>query len=498
MKMYLKFLLLSVVSGFLSFHTLAQRNNQWMLGETGKLDFSGGSAQFSLFGDSIYIRQTTAGICDTNGIMLFWTNGGAIFQANRDSMQNGLLYNLPFSQFYAPLGLIYYQSAIALPSPAISNEYYLFHISIENYPSAPVPYRFIGNLYYSVINMSANGGLGSVTQNSLFVEDSIQLANITAVKHANGRDWWIISHELASDRLLVWLLSPQGLSPVSKQTIGISSTGRQIGQMAFSPDGSLFSLPITNGSNITSQVMDFDRCSGTFGSVLKSEYFLGTQGSPYTSGSQFSPSQQFLYLTNGKSLFQYDLTAPNFANSRVLIDDADSSMVPFPSDFVHLLLAPDGKIYCHHSNGNQTMHVINQPDSVWLTCNFVQNQFYPSNPNARNISGLPNFPNYDLGPLVGSPCDTLTSLQEPVNAYTTPLRIFPNPAITQATFNYQLKPNQAGTLTIYNILGEAVFENTLLRWSSTATINLNLPAGIYQCVVQSEGSRQVGKLMVGE
>jgi hypothetical protein len=117
---------------------------------------------------------------------------------------------------------------------------------------------------------------------------------------------------------------------------------------------------------------------------------------------------------------------------------------------------------------------------------------------AMAILVMPNYPDMHLGAISGSPCDTLTSLQEPVNAYTKPLRIFPNPAITQATFNYQLKPNQAGTLTIYNILGEAVFENTLLRWSSTATIDMNLPAGIYQCVVQSEGSRQVGKLIVGE
>jgi hypothetical protein len=140
--------------------------------------------------------------------------------------------------------------------------------------------------------------------------------------------------------------------------------------------------------------------------------------------------------------------------------------------------------------------VINEPDSAGLSCNFVQNQFWPA--NSVNINSLPNMPNYDLGHMIGSPCDTLTSLQEPVNAYTKPLRIFPNPAITQATFNYQLKPNQTGTLTIYNTLGEAVFEKTLLRWSSTATIDMNLPAGIYQCVVQSEGSRQVGKLMVGE
>jgi hypothetical protein len=56
---------------------------------------------------------------------------------------------------------------------------------------------------------------------------------------------------------------------------------------------------------------------------------------------------------------------------------------------------------------NTYLSVINEPDSLGAACNFTPYSFYLG--GARTYWGLPNNPDYDLGPLVGSPCDTLSA-----------------------------------------------------------------------------------------
>jgi len=53
-----------------------------------------------------------------------------------------------------------------------------------------------GILWYSVIDMNLNGGNGSVVQNNVILfNDTLSTSGPQAVKHANGRDWWIIEHK---------------------------------------------------------------------------------------------------------------------------------------------------------------------------------------------------------------------------------------------------------------------------------------------------------------
>ncbi|HRF38555.1 MAG TPA: hypothetical protein PK198_07190, partial [Saprospiraceae bacterium] len=66
-------------------------------------------------------------------------------------------------------------------------------------------------------------------------------------------------------------------------------------------------------------------------------------------------------------------------------------------------LAPDGKIYINSNNGVRYLHVINQPDSLGLACDVCQHCVELPSINALS---LPNFPNYRLHHLEGSPCDT--------------------------------------------------------------------------------------------
>jgi hypothetical protein len=73
-------------------------------------------------------------------------------------------------------------------------------------------------------------------------------------------------------------------------------------------------------------------------------------------------------------------------------------------------LAPNGKIYLNTTNSVRSLHVINQPDLPGDSCDVQQHAIQLPTLNAFS---LPNFPNYKLRNLVGSPADTLG----PIAAY---------------------------------------------------------------------------------
>jgi hypothetical protein len=124
---------------------------------------------------SFFITQTS--ICDTNGGLLFYTNGLTIGNSNYDTLENSLDFNPGGgTDFCEPDGLSACQGALIIPVPGNSQQYYLFHESGEfifaNNTSELQPLH----LNYSVIDMSLDGGLGAIANNkknvSLF-EDTL-------------------------------------------------------------------------------------------------------------------------------------------------------------------------------------------------------------------------------------------------------------------------------------------------------------------------------------
>jgi hypothetical protein len=466
-----------------------------MLGWIGKMDFNSGIGQYTLFNDTLYIFESNAGICDTNGQILFWTNGGAIFQSNRDSMLNGLLFHFPFSQSYAQIGMITLQGALALPLPGSSNLYYCFHTSIDYISTAPMAYQLMTSIFYSVVDMSANGGLGEVVSNSQFLEDSVHWGYMTAAKHGNGRDWWLISHEYNTNKLFTWLITPQGISQVNKLQAGTIPSLQRYGQMTFSPDGNYFAQTMAQSASVVNlSVYAFDRCLGTF-IQIKSD--ISTDFNSLRAGCQFSPSGRYLYKSTYYNMYQYDMLAADFATSKIHLGVYDGTYAPFEADFALMQRAPDGKIYCHSRNGNWTLHVINNPDSAGVASDFVQNGFWPAAGTSLNIVSLPNMPNYELGPLVGSQCDTLTSVAE-LQGNTDVISFHPNP--TNGSITLQLPPGTTGNTSfeLLDLMGRKVFSQVLINNATTQSIILpdGIYNGVYICRVVTDGKVYSEKLVL--
>ncbi|MDX1912480.1 MAG: PKD domain-containing protein, partial [Saprospiraceae bacterium] len=106
-------------------------------------------------------------------------------------------------------------------------------------------------------------------------------------------------------------------------------------------------------------------------------------------------------------LYQYDLSVPDMAASRDTINILDSADYHFPSNitwekFLGAELGPDGRIYIVHSGlGYNT---VQYPNLKGRDCKLVDDKpFF----GVVIGSAIPYMPNYRLGPLDGSPCDTL-------------------------------------------------------------------------------------------
>ncbi len=329
--------------------------------------------------------------------LLFYTNGCWIANFTHEMMENGDSLNPGEITFnYYPHGLRVRQSHIILPMPGHPGKYYLFHLRLDYHDElilALMPF------YYSVIDMEENNGLGKVLEKNVVIlnDTTKSLGKVTAVKHANGRDWWVVVPDEFSYTYKVFLFSPEGLNFVSEQNFP-PPPGRMNGTISFSPDGAKMAQYEVPFDNVV--IYDFDRCTGTINNQVEvslPEVELGA-------GQAFSPNGRFFYMASSTFILQLDLGADDIAASLDTVAIYDGYASPFPTTFYASQLGPDGRIYINTNNGTDILHYINRPNLKGDSCQVVQHGLQLA---ARNRFTSPHFPNYRLGPLDGSPCDTL-------------------------------------------------------------------------------------------
>jgi hypothetical protein len=274
-------------------------------------------------------------------------------------------------------------------------------------------------------------------KNIPILEDTLHYGRITATRHANGRDWWIIQQKFASNKYYKFLLTPQGIEVQESQEIGdspIFSTG--VGQAIFSPDGSKYVTTNAYGSihDSSVDVFDFDRCSGLLSNPRRIPL-----SSSYLQGAAISPNSQYLYLSYAIDFYQVDLDAETL--DTLLIEEYDGFGGALPTYPFLAQLAPDNKIYLSAWNGNKFMHVIHNPDEAGVASNIEQHGIeLPS----YNSGTVPNHPNYRLGRLIGSPCDTLEWVEDTTSVVANSITIenfsvSPNPTVSSIHFSAEKK-----------------------------------------------------------
>jgi len=437
------------------------------------LDFIYGSLVVSTPTRTIDFGRTNANITSANGHLLFSTNGAFVANALGNTMLNGAGLNpSDYTYAWANYGLHISQACLILPKPDAPDIYYLFHGTIDDQQTSTANY-----LYLTTIDMSQDGGLGGVvTKNQVLINDTLNAGRITAVRHANGRDWWIFCHKVNTNMFYRLLLTPEGVSLDGTQSVG-TIRPRDHGQVCFSPNGSKFAY-YWGQFNQDLEIFDFDRCTGLFSDPV---HILISDANSM-GGVAFSPNSRYLYVSSVLDVYQYDTEASDIEVSMEHIAEWDNTYSPFPplaTMFDIAQLAPDGKIYIATGNGTDKLHVIHRPDSAGRACD--------TEPHGITLprvfsNSLPNHPNYHLGPIDGSVCDSLgitngveeSAIQEALQAY-------PNPSSGVFSLSYPVQPS-AGELEVLDLSGRLVLRERLPAWSQVHRVVLQgEAAGMYQC-----------------
>ena len=406
-------------------YSQAQKHDQiWLTGYSSNptnLNFGGTVIDFAFTPPDLYYEfrdmsfsQTNASICDTAGNLLFYTNGIYVANYLNQPMENGLGLN-PGEHATDQMedGYILDQGAMILPVPESKSLYYLLHAD-KIVPGDEGGIWFSSeHLYYTLVNMEANGGLGKVLEKNQPVKEGVfEPGKLTATRHANGRDWWVLNRDFESNVYHKFLVTPEGVVEYSSQAIGPIIPSAGVGQAVFSPDGGKYAnLHLVDGIGTVDYIgiYDFDRCTG----MLSNPNVFTYADSAWAGGIAISPNSRYLYVSSFLRVFQYDLWTADVEASQDTVAVWDGFGGFFATTFYLAQLAPDGKIYINANNTTPYLHVIEQPDLPGDSCQVCQHCVeLPT----KNAFSMPNFPNYRLGPMEGSPCDTLRA--PPTAAFT--------------------------------------------------------------------------------
>ena len=128
------------------------------------------------------------------------------------------------------------------------------------------------------------------------------------------------------------------------------------------------------------------------------------------------------------------------------------------------------------------MHTSDSPDSPGIACNRLQHNILLPHFNLT----IPNFPNYDLGVLPGSPCDTLgLNLTPALSKGEGAIRLSPNPASNSFYIKYDIPTNENLLFVLYDSYGNEVLRKNLYGTFKNLLVHTEqLNNGIYFWRVQ--------------
>lgn len=473
------------------------QGSNWCFGDSCGLNFSSGTPL--PFISSLKSQGACASISDSLGNLLFYTNGIKVWDRNHNQMPNG--FGLYAVYEFPNYGSNVSEGTLIIPYPNHPDSFLIFTSSN----------LLDTGIHYSIVNMLMNSSNGDVEVKNVHLYHQKIYQALTAVRHANGRDWWVISHKLNGDSFYWFLIDPSGVTGPFVQNIGpnISNGGFDLeGETDVSLDGSKFLMVCQRSVD----VYDIDRCKGQLKNHLPILYFNMSYGAL---GASFSPNGKLFYSTaKGDTLFQYNLDdAPDsiYLKRKLIFDNIYYSPTGSTGHPLNILkLGRDNKLYFTlqyevlpsnvFDSINTKLSVINFPDSIGSACGLSLNSVDLG--GRRTLVDLPNMPNYNLGPIDGSACDTLglNNHDGISEIQTEKYYVYPNPVVDgEACFHLPANNEKQITVTITDLAGKICFVKIRNTSEPCIEIPLWVNSGMYLYTILGNMSNRImmkGKLLV--
>jgi gliding motility-associated-like protein len=388
--------------------------SNWYFGRRADLHFTPGSgAPRPTLGSAMTATSGCATLSDAAGNLLLYTNGEQVWNRQHQLMPGGqsLGGNTQVAQGCA---------VVRVQGPATPTAY----LFTQRYTSALGPF-VTGTPTVAEIQLSGAGGLGQVTQTGLpVVADSIlqrlgeqRFAPYQAlVRHANGRECWLLTRLHEQGVFLATLLDGSGQWPCRRTVVSrvlptrIASSTTWPGALMASPDG----RTLLYNDVATSFLLRFDPATGQVSTPLQLVYpnpTIPANINPYALSGIFSSDGTRLYVNRhyqpggnyGNSavqVVQYDLSAGTptaVANSGIEVYSVatrnGTSGLPWYGQ-----RGPDGIIYFSVTE-SASLDAILAPNARGRACRYSPS--YQSLGGRSSLQSLPVQPNdVNLGVLL--------------------------------------------------------------------------------------------------
>lgn len=360
----------------------------WYFGRSAGLDFGTSGTTVTP------VNAPCTGICDTgegttvaadrSGNLMFWTNGISVWNREGNLMMNGGGLTGNSSTV---------QAAAFLPLGEDGTRFAVVTNNSESY------YYMPGALFYSEIDMTADGGRGAVvgTKNRPLWTGRYASEALNVVPKKDGTGYWVITWRPASTNLIVFEFDKDGLVSGSAKEYSagtpISSIGNGYAWGSINLNNDYSKIVLMAGYHCTGsttcpnnagmmRTLDFDTQTGiptnrfTWDSGTSlSLVGIGTDGVHRTNtgySADFSPNGEYVYasILYPGSLYRYKISGATTSAAVKATEEAiaytNAPSTPTRSDGGgQVRRAPNGRMYVANNDASiGAISVINQPDAT--------------------------------------------------------------------------------------------------------------------------------------
>jgi len=392
---------------------LQAQNQNWAFGRNIRL-----APPAALSFSSVFHIEGTSCLSNAAGTILCYSDGLTAYDRNNNPMPNGT--GLTGSNSTT-------QSALIVQQPNTPNRLYLFTL---NQVGAP--------LYYSIIDMTLNGGLGAVTAaKNVGLNVAFNMREcVSAVTTCTGDTTWIVTKRWQSANFYAYPLTSAGIGAAVITAAGFAggvTAQDPIGTLAFHPDGNRFAVSIYGQNRV--ETFGFNKSTGAV--TFQNGYAIAG-----IYDSKFAENLLYTFSNNGQ-VRQIDLCT----GSITLVGATPQTGASLGTGWY----ANDGRIYISRGNYADIAR-INNPLVAGVGCGFVQ-----------SVLTLPN--------------NSMFGLQNISMPYTRPVML---------PFTYTSSCAQANL----NAVPRTCFEPCQYRWTGSfgvangINVTVNLPNGTHNVTLE--------------
>ncbi len=360
--------------------------SNWYFGNNAGIHFNNDGSVTALTDGQLNTLEGCATISDSQGDLLFYTDGSRVYNRDHNLMENGsgLFGNASSTQ-----------SAIIIPHPESPTVFYVFTVDVTSNEG-----EIDEGLNYSIIDLSYNDGNGTVLQKNINLLQDCSEKLSAVIKDCSSKSIWLVTlasengQESTFNTYHAFEINATGVEHNSvKSTFNDIDIEDPRGYLKFSVDGKkMASANMRSGLYL----YDFDALTGT---VSNQEQILINDEHKNAYGIEFSGNGNFLYvhtsndipnqnqiIDHASSLLQFSLSDINTNGSEVVLHKDDIYRGA-------LQLGNNGKIYrtiaANYRTGIPFLGVIDEPNKKGTPANYLHNSIFLEGRNATQ--GLPPF-----------------------------------------------------------------------------------------------------------